>query len=78
MTTSTYLSQLDALTKKVESFVQSLQSARILPSKDQYKRLNTLSQKLCDAAAAVPVEIKALKERQTESCEEGRKLISQS
>ncbi|KAF4626889.1 hypothetical protein G7Y89_g11267 [Cudoniella acicularis] len=79
MTTSTYLSQLDALAKKVESLVLSLQSAKIQPSKDQYKTFNALSLRLCEAATAVPTEIEALKERRTESsCEEGRKLISQA
>lgn len=78
MTTCTYLSQLDALAKKVESFIQSLQSAEIHPSKDQYTTFKTLSLRLSDAAAAVPVGIEALKKRQTESCEEGTKLISQA
>jgi hypothetical protein len=78
MTTSTYLSQLDALAKKVESFIQSLQSAEIHPSKDQYTTFKTWSLRLSNAAAAVPVGIEALKKRQTESCEEGTKLISQA
>jgi hypothetical protein len=78
MTTSTYLSQLDALAKKVESFIQSLQSAEIHPLKDQYTTFKTLSLRLSNAAAAVPVGIEALKKRQTESCEEGTKLISQA
>jgi len=79
MTTSTHLSQLEALTKKAESLVLSLQSAKIHPSKDQYKTFNTLSLRLCGAAAAVPTEIEALKERRTDSSrEEGRKLISQA
>jgi len=78
MTTSTYVSQFDALTKKAESFVQSLRSAKIHPSKDQYTTFKAFSLRLCDAAAAIPVEIEALKKRQAESCEEGRKLISQA
>jgi hypothetical protein len=78
MTTCTYVSQLDALTKKVESFVQSLQSAEIHPSKDQYTTFKALSLRLCEAAASVPVGIGALKKRQAESCEEGIKLISQA
>jgi hypothetical protein len=78
MTTSTYVSQLDALAKKVESFVQSLQNAEIHPSKDQYTTFKALSLRLCEAAAAVPVGIEALKKRQAESYEEGRKLVSQA
>merc|ERR1711977_392590 len=62
-TTSTYVSQFDALTKKAESFVQSLRSAKIHPSKDQYTTFKAFSLRLCDAAAAIPVEIEALKNR---------------
>ncbi|KAG9230183.1 hypothetical protein BJ875DRAFT_445262 [Amylocarpus encephaloides] len=78
MTTSTYVSQLDAISKKVESFVQSLQNAEIHPSKEQYTTFKALSLRLCEASAAIPVEIEALKKRQAESCEEGRRLISQA
>jgi hypothetical protein len=79
MTTCTYVSRLESLVKKVESVVQSFQCATIQPSKDQYQVLEALSVKLATAAANVPVEIKALKKRQTEpSCAEGRQLISQA
>tara|TARA_R110002060_G_scaffold37453_6_gene48611 strand:- start:118 stop:930 length:813 start_codon:yes stop_codon:yes gene_type:complete len=78
MTTSTYVSQLDAISKKVESFIQSLQNAEIHPSKEQYTTFKALSLRLCEASADIPVEIEALKKRQAESCEEGRRLISQA
>ncbi|KAH6719537.1 hypothetical protein BKA61DRAFT_669865 [Leptodontidium sp. MPI-SDFR-AT-0119] len=78
MTTSTYVSQLDALTKKVESFVETLQSVKIQPSKIQYQTLEDLSLRLSKATVAIPGEVAALKKRNTESsCEEGRKLVSQ-
>src|SRR5271166_6071253 len=79
MTTCTYVSRLESLVKKVESVVQSFQCATIQPSKDQYQVLEALSVKLATAAANVPVEIKALKKRNTEpACAEGRQLISQA
>jgi hypothetical protein len=75
MATSTFLSQLDALAKKVESFAQSLPCAKIHPSKEQYSTLKTLSLRLADAAASVPLGIDALKKSQRESSQEGRKLL---
>lgn len=78
MTISTYVSQLDALTKKVESFVQSLQTSKIRPSKGQCETLRTLSEGLRDAVAAIPAEIESLKNRWAESCKEGQKFVSQA
>jgi len=60
MTTSTYVSQLDAISKKVESFIQSLQNAEIHPSKEQYTTFKALSLRLCEASADIPVEIEAI------------------
>ncbi len=77
MTTSTYVSHLDALAKKVELFVQTLQSTRVQPSKSQYQTLESLGLRLCKAAAALPVEIEAVKKRQS-FCEEGRNLLCQA
>jgi hypothetical protein len=65
MATSTFLSQLDTLAKKVESFAQSLPCAKIHPSKEQYSMLKNLSLRLADAAASIPSGIDALKKSQS-------------
>jgi|SRR5438045_39739 len=79
MSTCTYVSRLESLVKRVELVVQSFHCATIQPSKDQYQVLEVLSGRLATAAAKVPAEVNALKERNTApSCEEGRKLISQA
>lgn len=73
-----YATQLDALVNKVESFVQSLRTAKIQSSKDQHETFKTLSQRLSDAATAIPVEIESMKKRWAESCKDGQRLIAQA
>lgn len=75
MTTSIYLSQLDALAKKVESFAQSLHCAKLYSSREQYTLFETFSLRLADAAESVPLAIKALKKLQRENNRQSRKLL---
>jgi hypothetical protein len=79
MTTGKFISQLDAFIKKLESLVQSLQGSSFHPSKDQYQTLEGLILKLSATATNLPIQIKALKNRLTESSsKEGKKFIVQA
>jgi len=79
MTTGKSISQLEALIKKLESFVQRLQCSGFHPSKDQYEAFKGLGLRLAACATNLPIEIETLKNRLAEpSVEEGRKLIAQA
>jgi hypothetical protein len=79
MTTGKFISQLEALIKKLESSVQSLRCSSFHPSKDQYQAFQGLGVRLTACATNLPIEIDALKNRLAEpSVEEGRNLIVQA
>jgi hypothetical protein len=79
MTTSKFISQLEALIKKLESLVQSLQCSTFHPSKEQYLTLAELGLRLRAGANNLPIQVAALKAQRAEPYfEEGRKLIAQA
>jgi hypothetical protein len=79
MTTGKFISQLEALIKKLESLVQSLRCSSFHPSKDQYQTFQGLGVRLTACTTNLPIEIEALKNRLAEpSVEEGRNLIVQA
>jgi len=63
MTTAEFIEQLTAQISKLESLVRSLPNSSFHPSKDQYQILGVLGLRLSAAAADLPAEIAALKER---------------
>ncbi|KAH8653945.1 hypothetical protein BGZ60DRAFT_435794 [Tricladium varicosporioides] len=79
ITTSKFISQLEASVKKIESLVQSLQCSSFHPSQKQYQTLTDLSLRLDACGTNLPIQVAALKNRRAEpSYEEGRKLVSQA
>jgi hypothetical protein len=79
MTTGKFISQLEALIKKLELLVQSLQCSTFHPSQKQYQTLADLGLRLTAGANNLPIQVAALKTRRAEpSFEEGRKLIAQA
>jgi hypothetical protein len=77
MTTSRFITQLEASIKRLESLVQTLQSCSFHPSNTQYQDLADLGLRLNSVATNFPIQVTALKNRRAEpSIEEGRKLIA--
>jgi hypothetical protein len=79
MTTGEFITQLTAQISKLESLVRSLQNSSFHPSNDQYQILEELGLGFSAAAAMLPAEIAALKERRKgPSCAQGEQLVSQA
>jgi hypothetical protein len=78
MTTGDFITQLTAQISKLESLVRSLQDSSFHPSHHQYQILEALSLRLSAAAAELPAEIAALKERRKgPSSAQGGQLVAQ-
>jgi hypothetical protein len=79
MTTAEFIEQLTAQISKLESLARSLPNSSFHPSKDQYQILGELGLRFSAAAAYLPAEIAALKERRKgSSCAQGEQLVSQA
>jgi hypothetical protein len=79
MATGEFITHLTAEISRVESLVGSLQCSSLHPSNDQYPILEELSLRLSAAAAKLPAEIAALKERRKgPSSAEGERLLAQA
>jgi hypothetical protein len=79
MTTSKFISRLEALIKKLELLVQSLQCSSFHPSKTQYGALADLGLRLTAAADNLPIQVTALQRRRAEpSFKQGSELLAQA
>ena len=79
MKTGDFITQLTAQISKLELLVRSPQNSRFHPSANQYQILGALSLRLSAAAAELPAEIAALKERRLgPSTAQGGQLVTQA
>jgi len=79
MKTGDFITQLTAQISKLELLVRSPQNSRFHPSANQYQILGALSLRLSAAAAELPAEIAALKERRLgPSTAQGGQLVAQA
>lgn len=79
MTTTTLISQLEALFRRVEAMRDKIQTAQIRPAKSQLEKFETLAIKLTEAATKVSEEIRALTNAHTKRpSEQGSNLVSQA
>ena len=78
-TTGGFITQLTAQISKLESLVRSLQNSSFHPSNDQYQILGVLGLRFSSAAADLPAEVAALRERRKgPSSARGEQLVSQA
>jgi hypothetical protein len=79
MKTGEFIAQLTAQITKLESLVRIPQNSRLHPLDDQYQALGALSLRLSAAAAELPAEIAALKERRKgPSSAQGEQFVAQA